>query len=182
MMYVKETVPGYGTDTTFAPLLAGNPDKEIQTINEAKDFTGAAVAVVGADSYIDGSDVMITNTNDANLVFNGTTGAYTLTMDFTKSDADKWYKVTLNNATDSTGQTVVFSNPDNVSINDTFTLANVSERISMDDIHPSFVSVNFYGEDATASEATAELGVYNLDGAIGNTVHFHSTFGGKVAQ
>lgn len=182
MMYVKEIAPGYGTDTTWSALLAGNPDKEIQTINGTKAFTGAAVAVIGADSYTDGSDVMITNTDDANLVFNGTTGEYTLAMDFTKSDTDKWYKVTLNNATDSTGQTVVFSNPNNVSINDTFTLANVSERISMDDMDGAFVSVNFYGEDTTASEATAELGVYDLEGAIGNTVHFHSTFGGKVAQ
>ncbi|MBQ8294303.1 MAG: hypothetical protein IJX89_02875 [Alphaproteobacteria bacterium] len=181
MMYVKTMVSGYETEATWAPLLAGNSDKEIQTVNGTNSFTGSAVAVIGSD-ITDGSDVMITNTDDANLVFNGTTGAYTLVMDFTKSDADKWYKVRYNSATDTTGQNIAFSNPDNVDIDNTFALANVSEPISMDDMGYASVSVNFYGEDATASEATAELGVYDLEGAIGNTVHFHSTFGGKVAQ
>lgn len=181
MMYEKKIAPGYGTDTTWSALLAGNPDKEIQTINGTKAFTGAAVAVIGADSYTDGSDVMITNTDDANLVFNGTTGEYTLVMDFTKSDADKWYKVTFNSA--SSDKIATFSNPNNATIKDNFVLANVSEPVLESNHDSEFhTSTNFYGDNLDATEVISELFIGALEGADDRSLYFDATFGGKVAQ
>lgn len=190
MMYEKKIAPGYGTDTTWSALLAGNPDKEIQTINGTKAFSGTAVAVIGSDTYTTGengivvggdSDVMITNTDDANLVFNGTTGEYTLVMDFTKSDADKWYKVTFNSA--SSDKIATFSNPNNATIKDNFALANVSEPVLESNHDSEFhTSTNFYGDNLDATEVISELFIGALEGADDRSLYFDATFGGKVAQ
>ena len=186
MMYDKEYIPEWGTITSWNALLAGNPDKEIQTVNGTKSFAGTAVAVVGSDTYTIGeygptggdSDVMITNTDNANLVFDGATGEYTLVMDFTKSGVDKWYKVTFNST--PTDKIATFSNPDNVDIDTKFKLSDDAKYVHngeflADDTH-------FYGDNSDISEATAEFSIYGLSGIDNNTVHFHSVFGGKVAE
>ena len=181
MVYEKSYYLDYGVGTTWDVIAGRVPGREIEEITEAKKFKGSAVAVIGSDYsfYPELNDILVTDTDDAVLSFYDNTGEYLMTMDFTKSDGEKWYKVDHYKKGDK--EYVVFTNPENIEIKDEFKVLNsyVSTGVGNAFITSAH---GFYGENGIVSEALETTGVYGLDGVLGNTVHMQTVFGGKLIE
>lgn len=154
-----EMIPGWGTESISAAFTGMNPNKIIENVQGTKIFTGTAVAAVISDkaTISDGvptaveTKTMVTDTDEASLIFDGTTGNYTLDMDFTKANGEKWYKLTFEKFDATNKNQVTISNPDNVVIAADFALKEPSQTIDAAYGDAEVSSIQFAGENGTAT-------------------------------
>ena len=188
-----ELIPGWGTESISATFTGMNPNKIIENVQGAKVFTGTAVAAVISDkaTITDGvptavvTKTMVTDTDKASLIFDGTTGNYTLDMDFTKANGEKWYRLTFEKFDATNKNQVTISNSDNVVIAADFVLKEPNQTIDAT-YNAEVSSIQFAGENGTATEAIVQTHIYDMEGSDTNyddhSIFFEGAFGGKLQQ
>lgn len=175
---------GKKMDSYLDGFLGGISDKEVHQITEDVTFDGIATAVIlsdwreNVDEY--GSDTMFVDTNVATLSVDGEEGDYVLSMDFTKAEGDKWYKIDVSGIFDSDEVSASYSNVDNVEIKQDFVLGDLSQN------SPISVLYNWYGEEERPVESVFRVWNGGLTGVSidgrKRSIFWDAMFGGKVAQ